>query len=93
MITLLMAELTQNADKMTLLLGKITAIVEAILIFVRCVKFIVLTILEGLPNKKSRFAKFLSGVYKSLNFFSQNAKDEIKRINADVEGKNDDKTV
>lgn len=63
------------------------------MIFVRCAKFIVITILEGLPNKKSRFAKILSGVYKSLSFFSQNAKDEIKRIAADVEEKNDDKTV
>lgn len=93
MITLLMAEVTQNADKMTLLLGKITAIVEAMLIFVRSAKFIVLTVLEGLTNKKTRFAKFLGGVYKSLNFFSQKAKNEVERICADVKVKNDDKSV
>lgn len=81
MLTLLMTTITNNTDKITLIIGKITAAFEVLFIAVKLLKVFLKSVLAGISNTQSRFARFINGVYKGLTYFERNADKTIKEIN------------
>lgn len=81
MLTLLMTAITNNTDKITLIIGKVTAVFEVLFIAVKLLKVLLKSVLAGISNTQSRFARFINGVYKGLTYFERNADKTIKEIN------------
>lgn len=81
MLTLLMTTITNNTDKITLIIGKVTAVFEVLFIAVKLLKVFLKSVLAGISNTQSRFARFINGLYKGLTYFERNADKTVKEIN------------
>jgi len=76
-----MTAITNNTDKITLIIGKVTAVFEVLFIAVKLLKVLLKSVLAGISNTQSRFARFINGLYKGLTYFERNADKTVKEIN------------